>query len=254
MVKISNLFQKTRANKLAVTSLFFACIVFLYLFISSTLYFRIGNIFFGDMPSLYNVKFAEFFYTRAVHPLFGKAPEFAYHQLSRTHFIQGELELSLEEAYTEIEMYPEHVQTYYIIGLTLGYLNREREAIDAFGKFIEYKPGSWAARNDRAWLQFRIGDIDGAMETIIPIVSIHQTNPWVQNTYGTLLLNKERYEEAKEAFSLAKQSADQMTEESWGRAYPGNDPRIYATGLNGMRLSIENNLRLVDQKFTPSSN
>ncbi|OGN16420.1 MAG: hypothetical protein A3B99_02840 [Candidatus Yanofskybacteria bacterium RIFCSPHIGHO2_02_FULL_44_12b] len=124
-------------------------------------------------------------------------------------------------------------------------MNREREAIDAFAMFIEYKPESWAARNDRAWLQFRIGDIDGALETIEPVVTI-TNNPWVQNTYGTLLMNKERYKEARTAFENAKLAVDWMTEASWGRAYPGNDPRIYATGLQAMKTSIANNLKLVD--------
>ena len=177
--------------------------------------------------------------------IIGKVPEYAFHQLSRTHFIQGELDTALALAYKEIELYPEHLHTYYIIGLTLGYMNREREAIDAFAMFIEYKPESWAARNDRAWLQFRIGDIDGALETIEPVVTI-TNNPWVQNTYGTLLMNKERYKEARTAFENAKLAVDWMTEASWGRAYPGNDPRIYATGLQAMKTSIANNLKLVD--------
>ena len=123
-------------------------------------------------------------------------------------------------------------------------MNKEEEAIEAFGKFIEYKPGSWAARNDRAWLQFRIGDIDGALETVTPVVG-DINNPWIQNTYGTLLMNKKQYEEAKEAFENAKQSAGGMSEELWGIAYPGNDPRVHGSGLTAMQKSIENNLRIL---------
>jgi tetratricopeptide (TPR) repeat protein len=191
------------------------------------------------------VTLAEFFFSRATHPIFGDVPPFAFHQLSRTHFIQGELNVALEEAYKEIELYPDHTNTYYIIGLTLGYLNREEEAIDVFQKFIEYKPTSWAARNDRAWLQFRIGDIDGALLTILPVTD-EIYNPWVQNTYGTLLLNKEQYVEAEVALKRAKQVADVMTKESWGNSYPGNDPRVYEVGLQGMRTSINRNLELVE--------
>lgn len=213
--------------------------------LSPTVHFKIGNVFFGKVPTLYNVKLAEFFFTYATHPLIGKVPPFAYHQLSRTHFIQGNLQASLEEAYKEIELYPEHDRTYYIIGLTLGYMNREHEAIEAFGKFIEYMPESWAARNDRAWLQFRIGDIEGALETIKPATHLME-NPWVQNTYGTLLMNKGSNKEAMEAFLQAKYIADLMTEESWGIAYPGNDPRIYHLGLEAMQTSINNNLDLLN--------
>ena len=39
-----------------------------------------------------------------------------------------------------------------------------------------------------------------------------------------------------------------MTEEAWGKAYPGNDPRIYKTGLQAMKLSVESNLKLLEGK------
>lgn len=205
----------------------------------------VGDIFFGDVPILYNVTFAQFFYTYASDPIIGSPAPYANHQLSRTYFIQGRLNAALAQAYKEIEMYPDHWNTYYIVGLTLGYMNREEEAIEAFGKFIERKPESWAARNDRAWLQFRIGDIDGAIETLQPVTHLIR-NPWVQNTYGILLLNTKQYREAKIALEHAQKSADLLTPESWGYAYPGNDPRVYNIGLEAMKKSIDDNLLLVE--------
>jgi hypothetical protein len=71
-------------------------------------------------------------------------------------------------------------------------------------------------------------------------------NPWVQNTYGTLLLNLERKEEAKQAFLKAKELVEAMSPESWGIAYPGNDPRIYETGLSAMKSSIAANLAILE--------
>ena len=124
-------------------------------------------------------------------------------------------------------------------------MNREEDAIDAFSKYIDAYPESWAGRNDKAWLEFRLGDIDGALETIKPVANIIG-NPWIQNTYGTLLMNKKRYKEAKEAFTYSQNTVRVMTEESWGSAYPGNDPRIYSTGLQAMKSSIENNLKLLE--------
>jgi hypothetical protein len=59
-------------------------------------------------------------------------------------------------------------------------------------------------------------------------------------------MNKKRYAEAKEAFLNAKRITDTMTESAWGNAYPGNDPRIYATGLSAMRKSIESNLKVIE--------
>lgn len=204
----------------------------------------LGNLFFGSNPTLYNVNLAQFFFKNSAHHLIGNTPPYAHYQLSRTYFIQGELDTALSEIQKEIELYPEHTRSYYILGLTYGYLNKEKEAIDAFSKFIETNPTSWAARNDKAWLQFRIGDIDGALLTILPITP-DKKNPWVQNTYGVLLMNKDRPEEAREAFLNAKDAIEFTSQEEWGRAYPGNDPRIYETGLSAMKISIENNLKLL---------
>lgn len=228
-------------------SIFFVFCILSYSLLSPSFNERIGSIFFGRIPWVYNLSLAQYFFTKAAFPLVGQPAPFAYHQLSRTYFIKGELEPSLRLARKEIEIYPEHKATYYIIGLTLGYMNREKEAIDAFGSYIVYNPTSWAARNDKAWLEFRIGDIDGALRTIEP-VSNNTSNPWVQNTYGTMLMNKKRYEEAEVAFLNAERVASGMTEKSWGAAYPGNDPRIYGTGLSAMRLSIAQNIALVRAK------
>ncbi len=216
------------------------------LFKSAFIFQQTGNLFFGKVSTLYNVNLAQFFFTQSSYPLFGKPAEYAHYQLSRTYFIKGNLDIALSEVQKEIELYPDHTRAYYILGLTYGYMNQEEKAIDAFSTFIENNPTSWAALNDKAWLQFRIGDINGALETIKPVARA-ETSPWIQNTYGTLLMNKKRYSEARTAFLNAKKAVDAMDEETWGKAYPGNDPRIYATGLRAMKLSIESNLKLLEK-------
>lgn len=220
--------------------------IFSLALLSPSINYKIGNIFFGKIPKLYNLTLANFFFVESAYPIFGNAYPYAHYQLSRTYFIKGRLDTALSEAEKELKLYPENTRTYYILGLTYGYMNREKEAIEAFSKFIELYPDTWAGRNDKAWLQFRIGDIDGALETIKPMANLE--NPWIQNTYGTILMNKKRYKEARTAFNLAKKLADNMTESSWGYAYPGNDPRIYWTGLMAMKNSIENNLKLLEGK------
>jgi tetratricopeptide (TPR) repeat protein len=208
----------------------------------------LGNLFFGNIPTLYNVTLAQFFFKESSNPSFGNPAPFAHYQLSRTYFIQGDLADAYYEAEKELALYPDHLQTYYVLGLTYGYMNDDQKAINAFGKFIEWKPASWAARNDRAWLQFRTGDVDGALATLAPVAKATSI-PWVQNTYGTLLMNKGQYAEARNAFLHAKTVADAMTNREWGIAYPGNDPRIFGTGLQAMRDSIDSNLRLVNEKL-----
>lgn len=222
----------------------FTAVVLLLVVLSPGNHLKLGDVFFGRVPSLYNVNLAQRFYIYASYPLLGNEKEFAHYQLSRTYFIKGDLEEALKEAKLELEKYPDNDRTYYILGLTLGYMDRELEAIEAFSEFIEVNPNSWAARNDKAWLQFRIGDINGALETIEPVSNV--LNPWVKNTYGTILLNSNRKDEARQAFLDAKAIVERMSEEDWGRAYPGNDPRIYQTGLSAMMTSIDNNLKLTE--------
>jgi tetratricopeptide (TPR) repeat protein len=223
---------------------------FLFLFIQPSTQYKIGDIFFGRVPKLYNVTLAQFFFYQAANPWYGKPAPYANHQLSRTFFIKGVLEESLAVAKKELEVYPEHRATYYIIGLTLGYMNHEEEAIDAFTKYIEYNPSTWAGRNDKAWLQFRIGDIDGALATLEPVAKTFTYTPWVQNTYCALLIAKKKYTEALESCTNAKNAVDKMTEKDWGHAYPGNDPRIYSTGLDAMKTSVAQNLDLIKKNTT----
>lgn len=230
----------------------FGFILFSLVFFFSTpsVSLTIGNAFFGNLKPLYNIRIAQLFFENASYPILPiDSPNYAHYQLSRVYFIQGKLSESLEEAEKELKKHPENTQTYYILGLTNGYMNRTYEAIDAFSKYIDAYPNTWAGRNDKAWLQFRLGDIDGALETMRPIIKQYPETPWVQNTYCALLINKpDRYEEAKNVCTLAKSLIDKMTPEDWGHAYPGNDPRIYASGLKAMKNSAAQNLSVIKNR------
>lgn len=245
-----------KKNHFTIKTVVVVClIIFLCgLFSLPRLQYVVGNIFFGGLESLYSLDTAQFFFKRAAYPLFGKSHPYAHYQLSRTYFIKGELHRSLQEAQKELTVYPEHVHTHYILGLTLAYMGREDGAIRAFSRFLDYKPESWAARNDKAWLHFRIGDIDGALATIIPAVQLHPNNPWVLNTLGVLLMNKNELVFAEDTLSRALQVANGLTEAEWGKAYPGNDPRIYGTGVAAMKFTLAQNLSMVREKMVRVDN
>jgi tetratricopeptide (TPR) repeat protein len=226
--------------------LFLVCI---YSFMYSYPYYRLGDLFFGSVPALYNARFAQFFFGRAAHPFFGSPAPYAHHELSRTYFIQGDLLEALKDAQEELRLYPDHTATYYILGLTYGYMGRTQSAIDAFSHYIDTHPETWAGRNDLAWIQFRAGDIQGALETIQPAYKMYPDNPWVLNTYGVLLINSNKLSEAQKILQEGSTLANSMTLDKWGRAYPGNDPRVYATGLSAMQKSFKDNLLLVEKKM-----
>jgi tetratricopeptide (TPR) repeat protein len=238
------LIQKKKIS-VAALSVGLISILFFLPFVS----FSMGNLLFGGFEPLYNVRMAHAAFFIAAHPLIQeKPPRYAHYQLSRTYFIQGRHEEALEEVRKELEVYPDDVNAYYLLGLTYGYLGRTHEGIEAFSKYIETHPGTWAGRNDKAWLQFRVGDIEGALLTMEPIVAQFPLTPWVQNTYCSLLTNTDRLEQALEVCRRAKEIIDKMTPEDWGHAYPGNDPRIYSEGLDAMRKSIDHNLSIIEDK------
>lgn len=209
-----------------------------------------GNTFFGGRPSLYNIRLAQFFYENQLEKDAAAnriSEQNLNYQLGRVHFIKGDSYKSLEYLKAEEMLHPENKRVHYMKGLTYGYLNLEELAIEEFAKFIEWKPESWAARNDKAWLEFRIGKIDDALKTIEPVAHLTD-NAWVQNTYGVLLMNKGRYVESKQALEHAKVAANKLTPAEWGKVYPGNDPRVYRQGLRATKKSIEGNLEFVRNK------
>ena len=59
------------------------------------------------------------------------------------------------------------------------------------------------------------------------------------------LLNLGDKDGSKKAFQGALVILETMSPESWGAAYPGNDPKIYYIGLSGMKKSITDNLKLL---------
>lgn len=224
----------------------FVCMA-VFAVLSPRVHFAAGNFVFGSGPqALYNVTLAQHLYWYAANPLVGKPVPYAHYQLSRTYFIKGDFSRAVSEALLELEAYPAHTRTYYILGLTYAYAGNRAAAIDAFSVFIAVEPTSWAARNDKAWLQFQEGDVRGALATIEPVSNLE--NPWVQNTYGTLLINIGAFAEAQAALAVAERTAEALTPAEWGAAYPGNDPRVYAEGLAAMRRSIADNQALLENR------
>ncbi len=223
----------------------FIAVLLAYLFLSPTVYYKAGNFFFGGSPALYNATFARYFFTYASYPIIGSPAPYAHHQLARAYLVEKKFEQALSEAENELREYPDHTRTFYVLGLAHGYQGDEREAIDALAKFVEAYPGTWIGRNDMAWLQFRAGDTRGALMTIEPVISKTE-NPWIQNTYGTLLLNSGRYDEAKIAFKRAQDAMFNMTENEWRGTLAGYDPRIYETDIGMIESSIETNMKKIE--------
>jgi tetratricopeptide (TPR) repeat protein len=196
--------------------------------------------------TIYNLDIAEFFLLQANEKEY---PEmWTNYQLSRINFIKGELRQAVYFANEELRLYPDNCRTHYIRGLSYSYMEDLDSAITDFEIFNKCFPNSWAGHNDLAWLWFKKGDTKRVIQIIEEVKDSGMGSVWVQNTYGVALMNEGRYSEAEKALLSAKQNSENMTEEDWGKSYPGNNPLIYKKGLAKLRESINSNIRILQQK------
>lgn len=246
-------FFKNKKNIPALSALTLTLLFLLFVYTNRfTIYEKVGHTFFATPVigsiSFYNISIAEKAFTLANE----KVPPAIWvnYQLSRINFIKGDYQRALFFVDQELELHPSNCRSHYIRGLTYGYIERLEEAISDFLIFNKCFPDTWAGVNDISWFYFRKGDIDKAITTIEASISKNNNalSPWLQNTYGVALMNKKRYGEAEQAFRMALYIANNMKEEDWGKAYPGNNPIIYGEGLESMRTTIENNITLLLQK------
>ncbi|MEP7162148.1 MAG: tetratricopeptide repeat protein [Candidatus Moraniibacteriota bacterium] len=204
--------------------------------------YRIAEYYFS--PADYNLDQAKKYYekTLALEPTWVKP----HYQLGRIHFLQGKFNPALAEFDRVLDLNPDYSRGYYMKGLTLGYYGNLIDATKAFKRFIELEPEGWAGYNDLSWLYFQLGEYAKVRDVSLEGLSRAPENVWLLNMHGLALLNLGEKEGAKEYFSLAKARADKMEPKDWGVAYPGNDPSIYAEGLERMRETIGHNLTLVE--------
>lgn len=208
------------------------------------LFFEIGENHFGN-GKVYDIQRAKKAYQRALvlYPNFLEA----HYQLGRIHFISGEFDSALAEMNKVLELNPEFKRAYYMYGLISGYQGNLDEAIYGFSEFIKRDDFNWAGYNDLAWIYFKKGDYEKTHEVAKKGLEKAPNNPWLNNIYGTALLNLGKKGEAKIAFETALATSETMTPEDWGRSYPGNNPDFYAAGLEETRSVIRHNLKLVSE-------
>lgn len=213
---------------------------------ASSFYFQRGNYYFGG--TTYDIDRALANFQKAASYENTQNDPILY-QIGRVYFIQGRLDLALTEFDRQLEENPDYKRTYYMRGLTYGYLNRFAEAEADFETYLEWRPGSWAAYNDIAWVFFRSGQYQKAEDAARKGLEIEPMNPWLSNALGAILVNQERYEEAEQLLIDAQIGFSLLGPEGWGVAYPGNDPRIYAQGHQASIASAEENLRIVRENL-----
>lgn len=176
---------------------------------------------------------------------------FPHYQLGRIYFIQGNFALAIQSTRTAIELSPDFKQAYYMYGLISGFSGNTSEALYGFKEFIKRDDFNWAGYNDLAWVYFQAGDFQNALTTSEAGLSRAAGNPWLLNMRGLALINLGQYVQARTSLLEAQQKSSQLTPEDWGKAYPGNNPLIYAAGLRKMQEAIDYNLSLTHSVTLP---
>lgn len=210
----------------------------------ASLYFEIGNYYLK--ADHYDFAKARKYFILATE--FDDAHAMAHYQLSRVYFIESSFYSAVREMDRVIELDPEFEEAYYMKGLIHGFRGEFEEAAAGFSKFNEMRPTNWAGYNDLAWVYFSAGEYELARDAALSGLANSPNNTWLNNSLGVALLNLEDTEGALEAFLKAEESANLLTPEDWGASYPGNDPRMYASGLEETRASIRYNTELIKSR------
>lgn len=208
----------------------------------------IGNSFFGD-GRIYDQKKAYENFSAVIRKDPSRVE--AHYQLGRIYFINGQFESAITEIQTVLHLDPDFKKAYYMYGLVSGYKGDLDQAIWGFSEFIARDGFNWAGYNDLAWIHFKQGDYEKTKVIALRGLAHAPDNPWLQNTYGTALLNLGDPGQARTVFMTALATCEEMRPEDWGGAYPGNDPILYDRGLNEMCMTIRKNLSLLANDSRP---
>ena len=163
---------------------------------------EMGNYFFSTAH--YDMREARIHFERAI--AINPAAPRAHYQLGRIYFIQGQYARALAELNTQLSLDPAFMRTHYMLGLVHAYAGDLDPAINDFKNFLKWKPESWAANNDLAWVYFMQGEYARTLEQADVGLRYNPGNMWLLTMRGVALLNLGR--KAEQGFYLASRIYD----------------------------------------------
>jgi len=187
-------------------------------------------------PSFYNMERAEYFFREALAR--NSAMSFVRHELARIAFLRGDFSQALSLIDAEIAAGPASPSSYYVRGLILGFMGRYDEAAESFETFLRYSPTNWGGVNDYAWVLLKAGRPAEALSAVEEVLPYWPENPWLLNSAAVAANDLGEYEKARMYAQRAVERVQTLTEEEWLKAYPGNDPRIAADGVNAFKEAV----------------
>lgn len=200
----------------------------------------------------YDINRAKTFFLLAVR----SNPELPYihHELARIYFLKGNYQSALAEINIQISAQGDNVSSsYYVRGLIEGFMGNYPASIKDYAHYIKIDPYDWAAINDYAWVLLKYNRPVDALTITNIAVTYFPNNPWILNTNATARYETGDIAGARIKIEAAQNALQTLTQATWLRAYPGNDPAIAQAGINSFKKSVQNNMHTIETMSTSTS-
>jgi tetratricopeptide (TPR) repeat protein len=195
-------------------------------------------------PRLYDINESEHFFNLAadIDPTLPNL----YHELARIAFLKGNFTLAMTRINFQINQHGDlDPSAYYVRGLVEGYMGLYDASADDYAHFLKFDPYNWAALNDYAWVLLKAKRYKEAAAATEKGLEKFPANAWLLNSNTIALYEMGDIKDAKVQAKKAMDASKNLSIEAWLHAYPGNDPKIAAAGVDAFKKATEANMHSI---------
>lgn len=193
----------------------------------------------------YNIERAEYYFEKAGQ--LDPALPYLNHELARIYFLKGNFTSALALINLQIAAQGDKTpNSYYIRGLIEGFAGDYDAAVADYAHFLKIAPPNWAAINDYAWVLLKANNPLQAASVTGLALNTFPDNAWLLNTNATALYEIGEFEHALIKSRAAVAESQKLGPKDWLLAYPGNDPRIAASGIAAFKEATLNNMHTIE--------
>lgn len=200
----------------------------------------------------YDIDRAEYFFKKAA--LLDPELPYLYHELARIEFLKGNFPRALALINLQIALHGDETpNSYYIRGLIEGYAGDYDAAVADYAHFLDIAQSNWAAINDYAWVLLKAHNPLQAASVTGRALNTFPNNAWLLNTNATALFEIGEIEQALIKARAAVAESQKLGPSDWLLAYPGNDPRIAASGIAAFKEAALSNMHTIELAASTST-
>lgn len=213
----------------------------------------IGNYYFGNQTAIgtaderpYDLPLAEKAYGKAIK--IDPSLSLAHYMRARIEFVRSDFFAALADLNATLARSPENKRPLYFRGLTYAYRGQAGDlalAEQDFRAFVAWAPKEWAGYNDLAFVlakEKKYADAAEVLKEAIATAKGGAQNPWLWDALGVMQLNLGKPSSAVASLAKAQTFAGSLTETSWQKAYPGNNPALAKEGVEALQKGVAKNV------------